>query len=231
MRFANRSYEKELLDEEQIPFLDIEKNLRELNTINTLLGGHAITISGFRKLIGKRKKITVCEIGCGGGDNLVAIKKWCDRKGIDIHCVGIDLKKECIQVAQAQPQLLGKATWFTNDYLETKFDIKPDILFSSLFCHHFTDEALIPQLEWMKANAKIGFFINDLHRHPIAFFSIRILTKIFSRSYLVKHDAPLSVARGFVLSEWKKIGKKAGIDNLHIQWKWAFRHLIIYRNE
>ena len=115
MTFANRSYEKELLDEEQIPFLDIEKNLRELNTINTLLGGHAITISGFRKLIGKRKKITVCEIGCGGGDNLVAIKKWCDRKGIDIHCVGIDMKKECIQVEQAQQQLLDKATWFTND--------------------------------------------------------------------------------------------------------------------
>ena len=231
MTFANRSYEKELLDAAEIPFYDIKKNLQELNTINTLLGGHAITISGFRKLIGNRKKIIVCEIGCGGGDNLVAIKKWCDRKGIDIHCIGIDMKVECIQVAQNQHHLIGKTTWFTNDYVETKFESQPDIIFSSLFCHHFTNEALIFQLQWMKANAKIGFFINDLHRHPIAYYSIRILTKLFSNSYLVKHDAPLSVARGFVAAEWEAIGIKAGIDNLCIHWKWAFRHLIIYRNE
>ena len=97
--------------------------------------------------------------------------------------------------------------------------------------HHFTDEELIIMLQWMKANAKIGFFINDLHRHPIAYHFIKIATKLFSGSYLVKNDAPLSVLRGFKKKEWENILLKAGIKHYTIQWKWAFRYLIVVYND
>ena len=49
----HRSYKKELLDNDAVPFEDIRINMRELNTINTWLGGHAITIAGFKNLIGR----------------------------------------------------------------------------------------------------------------------------------------------------------------------------------
>ena len=86
MNFKTRSYQKELLDGEGIPFADIAQTMRELNTINTLLGGHAITLEGFKKLAKDKKEITVCEIGCGGGDNLVAIVNYCKANEIKIHC-------------------------------------------------------------------------------------------------------------------------------------------------
>ena len=76
-----------------------------------------------------------------------------------------------------------------------------------------------------------GFFINDLHRHWLAYYSIQNITRIFSRSYLVKNDAPLSVARGFKKDEWKELMKNAGIQNYSISWRWAFRYLIVYSNE
>ena len=230
-RFQNRSCQKELLDGEGIPFADIRKNMEELNTINTVLGGHAITLKGFRKLIGDRKKISVCEIGCGGGDNLVAIVHWCKKNKIEVHCTGIDLKKECIEFASQKEGLQGNTHWVISDYAEVKFAEKPDIIFSSLFCHHFTNESLVNQLRWMEQNSRIGFFINDLHRHWLAYHSIRVLTQLFSKSFLVKNDAPLSVARGFVKNEWALIFQYAGIWNFQIQWKWAFRHLIIYQHE
>ena len=56
MNVTKRSYQKELLDGEQIPFADIKVNMEELNTINTLLGGHAITVKGFAALVGNQKK-------------------------------------------------------------------------------------------------------------------------------------------------------------------------------
>lgn len=204
--------------------------MEELDTINTLLGGHAITVKGFINLTGSRKKITVCEIGCGGGDNLVAIAKWCRKNKVQLNCTGIDLKAECIAVANEQPVLKDKAIWLVSDYAAVPFETKPDIIFSSLFCHHFTDEALVTQLQWMRANSTIGFFINDLHRHRLAYYSIRLLTKLFSSSYLVKNDAPLSVARGFLKTEWKTLCERAGISGAGIQWKWAFRHLIICKH-
>ena len=67
---------------------------------------------------------------------------------------------------------------------------------------------------------------NDLHRHVVAYNFIKYATKFFSRSYLVKNDAPLSVLRGFRKKEWQGIFERAGISDYAIQWKWAFRYLI-----
>lgn len=226
-----RSTKKELLDNPDIPFSDIKQNMKELNTINTFLGGHAISIGGIKKIlktIHSVTKITVCEIGCGGGDNLKAIETWCIRNSIEVKFIGIDLKAECIEFAQQQYPGLN-AAWVVSDYREVAFkENKPDIIFSSLFCHHFTDESIVHILQWMKANATRGFFINDLHRHYLAYYSIKFITSFFSDSYLVKNDAPLSVARGFNKKEWQKIIETANLTNYTIQWKWAFRHLIIH---
>ena len=116
-----------------------------------------------------------------------------------------------------------------SDYKKYMFPSKPDIIFSSLFCHHFTEPELIQMLRWMRNNSRYGFFINDLHRHPFAYHSIRILTSLFSKSYLVKNDAPLSVLRGFKKKELEELLKKAGITDYSIKWKWAFRWLVIVR--
>jgi hypothetical protein len=107
------------------------------------------------------------------------------------------------------------------------FENKPDIIFSSLFCHHFTDEELVFQLKWMHENAGMGFFINDLQRHWLAYYLIKILTNLFSKSYLVKNDACLSVARGFIKKDWQRLFSNSEIINFQIQWKWAFRFLIL----
>ena len=225
-----RSYRKELLDGTGIPFADIRQNMKELNTINTYLGGHNISIAGIKKLLqtfSTDQPLTICEIGCGGGDNLKAIEKWCVHNSIEVNFIGIDIKAECIEFARQQYPALN-ARWIASDYEDFQFtNNKPDIIFSSLFCHHFVNEVIVKMLQWMKLNATRGFFINDLQRHFLAYYSIKIITGIFSGSRLVKYDAPLSVARGFKKKEWQKMIAEAGLSNCSIHWKWAFRYLII----
>ena len=230
--FKNRGSQKELLDGDEIPYDAIEQNMRELNTINTLLGGHAITLKGVDVLLppDKTAAFTVCEIGCGGGDNLQAVARHLKKKGELVNIIGIDIKKECLATAQKNYGSL-KASWLQSDYKEVVFKEKPSIIFSSLFCHHFMEEDLVFQLKWMNENSTNGFFINDLHRHPLAYYSIKFITKLFSKSYLVKNDAPISVLRGFTKREWIAILKKAEIKEYAIQWKWAFRYLIVVKKE
>ncbi len=225
-----RSFKKELLDGNDIPFADIRQNKKELEFINTWLGGHAITVQGFRQCIQTRQAIHVCEIGCGGGDNLHAIYNWCRKNKIAVQLTGIDQNKDCINIAAAR--LPAEHTQLiTSDYSTVKFDTnKPDIIFSSLFCHHFTNEELVYMLNWMRDNSQSGFFINDLHRHFLAYYSIKILTGLFSKSYLVKNDAPLSVKRGFIKNDWTDLLKHSAITNYRIKWKWAFRWLITARH-
>lgn len=230
MNFSYRSYKKELLDRDDIPFDDIRRNMEELDFINTWLGGHKITIEGIEMLMKlpsiKNKPVRICEVGCGGGDNLLAVSKWCTRNKIDARFIGIDKNPYCIKVAEKKLTALN-AQLIVSDYRLVNLEHqKPDIIFSSLFCHHFTNAHLIGMLQWMKANAGTGFFINDLHRHPLAYYSIKMLTTFFSKSYLVRNDAPLSVLRGFKRKDWEKIFKNADIDTYAIIWKWAFRYLV-----
>lgn len=226
--FAHRSHQKELLDASDIPAADVKLNMRELNTINTLLGGHRITLQGFKKIAGEARQISVMEIGCGGGDNLRVIEQYCSKNGIAIKLTGIDMNADiCTFAKENNPNINIQCC----DYRLAALDSKPDIIFSSLFCHHFSNEQLIEQLLWMKENARIGFFINDLHRHQMAYYAIKLLTSLFSNSYLVKNDAPVSVARGFTIKEWRHIFAEAGIVNYSVDWKWAFRHLICYTHE
>ncbi len=234
VNLKERSPAKELLDRDDIPFDDVKQNMKELNTINTFLGGHAITLAGVKAILKRlpaNKVVTICEIGCGGGDNLRAINTWCNKNKIPVQFIGIDIKKECIDFAKSQCAYLD-AVWIQNDYAAASFGTtKPDIIFSSLFCHHFSNNDLVNMLRWMKLNCSKGFFINDLQRHPLAYYSIGWITKLFSSSYLVKNDAPLSVARSFTRNDWQTLFDITAIKNYSIQWKWAFRFLVIYSHE
>ncbi len=225
-----RSYEKELMDGDDIAFSDMAQTLKELNIINTRLGGHKITISGLNKIAKDPQGLVICEIGCGGGDNLQAIYKFLKRRNTPVSFIGIDLNPECILFAKQQyPQL--PCEWICSDYAQVTFPQSPDIIFSSLFCHHFTDEQLVPMLQWLRKNSRLGFFINDLQRHRLAFYLIKYITKFFSRSYLVKNDASLSVARSFTRKDWNMLFDKAGIGPRSIDWRWAFRYLITFKKQ
>jgi 2-polyprenyl-3-methyl-5-hydroxy-6-metoxy-1,4-benzoquinol methylase len=230
MDFSIRSANLELLDLPEIPAADIERNMFELEIINRKLGGHAITLHGLFQLYTNQSRIHICEIGCGGGDNGKAIEKTLESQNIDLRYTGIDINPDCIKFAKTR-KWKSSADFLVSDYKKVQFEAPPDILFCSLFCHHFTDAELIEMFRWMYNNSNCGFFINDLHRHPFAYHAIRLLTSIFSASYLVKHDAPLSVLRGFKKKELEDLLCQAGISNFTISWKWAFRWLIVVRHD
>lgn len=229
INLACRSYQKELMDRDDIPFDAMAQTLKELNIVNTRLGGHAITRKGIKRLANDHDTLVVCEIGCGGGDNLFAIYTYCMQQNIPARFIGIDLNPECIAFARQQyPQI--PCEWIISDYATVHFRDKPGIIYSSLFCHHFADDQLVLMLKWLKANSSNGFFINDLHRHWLAYYLIKYITRFFSRSYLVKNDACISVARSFRKNDWERLFQQAGISNYEISWQWAFRYLVIHKN-
>lgn len=230
---SKRSYQKEILDGDDSPFEDIKQNMHELDVINAWLGGHQITIKGMQQLMSKvphTQALYICEIGCGGGDNLRVIQQFCRKKNINIKLLGVDINPHCIAYAQSRKENEG-IEFICSDYATVSFTQKPGIIFSSLFCHHFTEDELQQQFLWMKDHSTIGFFINDLHRHPLAYHSIKLITRVFSKSYLVKNDAPLSVARGFKKEEFIQLCNHSSINKYQLKWMWAFRWLLIFKHE
>lgn len=217
-----KSFQKELLDRDQIPEQDLIQNLKELAFINTYLGGHEVIKKGLGYFQNKSEALAILEVGSGGGDNLSALKGYFEHNSY----TGLDMKATCIAYSK---NLYPEFDWILSDYQLFSPINKFDVIFNSLFCHHFLDEELVKILKWMNENSAKGFFIGDLHRNSIAYYAIKMLTFLFSKSYLVKNDAPLSVARGFSKSDWIMLLDKAGISNYQIKWQWAFRWLIMVK--
>jgi 2-polyprenyl-3-methyl-5-hydroxy-6-metoxy-1,4-benzoquinol methylase len=230
--FNRRSSEKEFLDEPNIPKKLLYRNLVELEFINKYLGGHSVSINGLKEIVTNKSHVyTIMDIGCGGGDSLKAIAEWSKKENFKIDLHGVDLKEDCISYAKincSDAQINFRCEDFRDVFCES---LQINIVHASLFCHHFTENEIIEFIRLCSKNKAI-FIINDLERNAIAYYSIKLLTKFFSKSPLVKNDAPLSVLRGFKKAEWQSILQKSGIENYTIKNRWAFRHLvIIYPNE
>jgi hypothetical protein len=102
-----------------------------------------------------------------------------------------------------------------------------DITTCTLFTHHFTDSELVQLLKGLKTKSNLAIIINDLHRNPIAYHSIKLLTKLFSKSPMVQNDGPLSVLRAFARADWERIFEEADIRDFQLSWHWAFRWQVI----
>ena len=138
----------------------------------------------------------------------------------------------------ANPHIVALARQACSDYPEINFEAinvlddtfaskQFDIIICTLFAHHFDDENLKFLLNQWTQQVRLGIIINDLHRNPLAFHSIKILTKLFSKSSMVKNDAPVSVLRGFSKRELDLLMADCEVRNYYLSWCWAFRWLLV----
>lgn len=223
----HRAYIKELLDSDDIPEADLNRNLQELDTINHWLGGYNISFNALKKVLVKGKQAAIVDIGCGGGDTLKRINAWSKTNGFTTTLYGVDLKPVCIEYCRDNNYNNPHIQFICDDYRNITNHIpKIDIIHACLFCHHLIEAEIIELICFARAN-NIILVINDLERNPVAYYSIKLLTRLFSSSHLVKNDAPLSVLRGFKRKEWHAILEQAGAKNYSVLNKWAFRHEVI----
>lgn len=232
--FSKRSEAVEIMDDLNCSGDVVRQTLIELEFINTWLGGNAVTIGGLQKLLKTtvastlQNELIVADLGCGGGDMLRLLSREFKNRGLQARLLGIDANPNIIAYATANSSSFLEITFKTMDILSEVFTRKQyDIVVATLFFHHFSSAQLIDVFKNLKQQTRIGVVINDLHRHGLAYYSIKFLTKFFSRSSMVKYDAPLSVLRGFTKKELTEILEKAGINRYTLKWKWAFRWQLI----
>lgn len=230
--FHSRSYEPELMDNPAVPLKLLHRNLHELDLLNRYFGGHAISLNGVKKLLRSKSRIYhIADIGCGSGDFLKYLACWARKQHLRLNLTGIDnnvnaikyLKKHC----SGFPEITGLALDY-NEFLQS--DQSVDIIVCSLFCHHLDDKMLIDLFIKLKRCSRLGFVINDLHRHPLAYYSVWAFTRLACGTELSQNDGPLSVSKAFTRRELELLMQKSGIINYSIEWRWNFRYCIVVKN-
>jgi len=218
-----RSYEAEIMDDFSIQDERIDKALNELKIINKYLGGISTTKSALRYFFqSKKDELKIVDVGSGSSDNLLAAK----IKYPNLQILSIDKN---LRALSSSENLLEK---INSDAFKLPFKNNScDIVHTALFLHHFSEGELHFLLKEFLRAARKGIIINDLQRSYLALLGIKILTVLFSKSEMVKNDAPLSVKRGFTKLEMLKLLTDVGVTNFVIKKKWAFRWMVVIKND
>jgi len=227
-----RDQAKEILDDLHCSGEAVSQNLKELDIINTLLGGNSISVNALRnilKVTPSKKFWEVADLGCGSGDLMLKLDRVFKQHNYSVDLTGFDANPFIAEYARQHCRSHANVRIICQNILDEPLPVVYDIIHASLFLHHFSEEELVSLLQKLKPKTRVALIINDLHRHPVAYYLILWLTRFFSKSYLVKNDAALSVAKGFKKKEWINLLERAGYKSYSIKWVWAFRHqLIIY---
>jgi 2-polyprenyl-3-methyl-5-hydroxy-6-metoxy-1,4-benzoquinol methylase len=209
----------------------IPQTLKELDIINQRLGGNYVTTNGLDQLIKEapKRQLRIADLGCGGGDILKLVAQWASKRGYDVDLVGFDANPHIIEYAKENCSDFPEITFSVQDIFSDRFKSqKFDVILCTLFTHHFHEDDLVKIFMQFKEQANTGVIINDLHRHWLAYYSIKLLTGLFSKSEMVKNDGPLSVKRAFKKPDLEQIMSRASITKFTLKWMWAFRWQLIF---
>lgn len=212
----------ELMDTEKVSEEDFARCLQDLELINIASMGYRPTLNWMERAIGRRKRLTIVDVGSGRGDMLRKIRWWADKRGLEVELFGIDLNPLSNIAALAATPDDHEITYITGDAFSWRENKHVDLVISSLFAHHLSDEELVRFFAWMEGRAALGWFINDLHRHWLPYHGLKTAFNLLPVHRFVRHDGPVSVRRAFVASDFRAIAGAAGIDQESLEIKWCF---------
>ena len=196
MTFRERATEDEFMDDLSRPKHEFAQAYRELEIVNRWLGG----IRAIERFLPAISNPLILDVAAGACDVSEALlrKMPCRLVVLDRNVEGLRLARKSVPVVA--------------DALDLPFcNGTFDVVMASLFFHHLSNAECVKVLGEMWRISKRVVLVNDLHRHVAAYFSIRILTVLFSRSVMVRHDGPVSVLRAFRPRELLNIAHSSGI--------------------
>ncbi len=220
--FAHRTTETELMDTETVPPEDFARCLGDLAIVNRVTLAHRPTLAWLKRAVGDAQDFSVLDVGFGHGDMLRAIAGWAARHGKRATLSGVDLDPSSELAARAATPADMTIDYRTGDVFAFRPAPPPDFIISSLFTHHLPDAQVVAFIRWMEATAARGWFVNDLHRHAIAYYGFRGLAAVSGWHRFVRHDGAVSIARAFRRPDWERYLAEAGVTAT-ITWKTPFR--------
>ena len=224
MSLRTRAISDELMD---APDLDAETYaavVGDLAKVNVVTLAARPTLGFLRRAFAAHpgERLRILDVGFGDGDMLRRIARWAARRGHEVELVGVDLNPRSERAARAHTPPEMAIRWVTGDYADLAHE-PWDCVISSLVAHHMTHAELIGFLRFMDEQARVGWLVNDLHRHRLAHWGFPILARLFGWHRIVRLDGTLSIARSYRPAEWPPLLAEAGVEGARIYRAFPFR--------
>jgi SAM-dependent methyltransferase len=225
--FSRRNSLAEMMDSDETDFDTFRACLIDLAKVNRLTLAYRPTLAFLERLrrsgnLPRAGAIRVIDVGSGSGDMLREIDRWASRHDYNVDLVGIDLNPWSARTAQELTRA-GRPMRFVTANIFAWVAEPIDIVVSSLFTHHLKDSAIVEFLAWMEQHARLGWFVNDLRRHAIPYYAFRAVSRAMRFHSFVQHDGPISIARAFDESDWRRFLGQARIAGVEVRRHFPYR--------
>ncbi|MEC0091234.1 methyltransferase domain-containing protein [Paenibacillus macquariensis] len=228
-KLRRRAEEPELMDDFSMGGEELHEALRDLRLLNRIFAASSPTVYGVEQLwilAGRTKHLSILDVGAGSGDVNRHLLKWADKKGIDITIHLADVTEEACEEARQFFHDEPRVTVRFVDVLELP-EASVDIVTASQFIHHFTGDELHRIVTHMHKVSKLGVVINDIHRQWIPWLAVWFVSRVVSTNRYIRHDGPLSVAKGFRATDWITLREALEIPQLRYSWRPLFRYAVV----
>ena len=219
---ARRLETEELMDDPALDAGTYHAVLHDLAKVNRTTFAYRPTLDFLSRAIRRRKSFRLLDVGFGDGDMLRQIARWAARRGIAADLTGIDLNPRSAAAAQAMTNAHASIRYLAGDYADLSGQ-GFDFIVSSLVAHHMSHAQLVAFLRFMDREARVGWFVNDLHRHGFAYATFPLLASLMGWHRIVRLDGTTSIARSYRPDEWPAILAEAGVEGAKVQRRFPFR--------
>ena len=145
--------------------------------------------------------LRILDIGSGSCDIPLAVSRWARAKGIPLHFTCLEMAGHAVDIARGQLARANNPA--VQLFQEDAFTHQPaepyDYAVASMCFHHFIDTQILTLLQRLRGFVRNSVLINDLHRSRLASMAARLL--LSGTPAGVRHDALLSIRRGFKINE------------------------------
>lgn len=228
MRPARLTHAVEHIDEPAAE-AELECGLDDLAGINRWLGGTRAVLRSLAPLVTRGAAITVLDAGTGAGDIPRALVARARRQAVHARVIGIDLHPQTIGIARERTRAQPRITVARADTLALPFrDRSFDFALLSLTLHHLDDQARPAALRELKRVARRAVLVNELERTWPHLIGAKLLSwTLWRRHRLTRHDAPVSVRRGFTRTELLDCARAAGFTDAYVRRFFFYRLVLI----
>ena len=219
----------ELMDQ---PGLDVGLHrtaLRALDRVNAISLIHRHFWPTIRRLARKHpsREIRVLDVACGGGDVAVRLARAAQRENLRVTVEGCDLSPTAVSFSQERARKAGvDCRFFEFNVLSHEWSTDYDVIGTSLFLHHLTNEDAVKVLAKMASAARHSVIVNDLVRSRYGYLLARVVARLLTRSPIVHADGPDSVAGAFTVGELREMARRAGMTEATVSRCWPARMLL-----
>jgi 2-polyprenyl-3-methyl-5-hydroxy-6-metoxy-1,4-benzoquinol methylase len=175
------------------------------------------------------RPLRILDVACGGGDVAVALKRRAATEGVPVEVHGCDVSFRALARAECVARREGlEISFFQLDAVRSPLPSGFDIVCSSLFLHHLSEEEAIKLLAKM-AEAGRTVFLQDLLRTRRGYWLALATLHFLSRSRVARVDGPRSVRASYRIPEVAALARRAGLEGARIVPCWPQRFALSWR--